>query len=139
MSPLFSSLADAVLNQLHEGVAVFDTDGRLLYANPEARAAIERMDGGDGDDRRLLSALARHGARIMALRAAGRRVGQAVYLPSAPTRERSTLAERERQAILDTLQATGWKLTESAQRLGISRTTLWRRLKAYGLRRGRSR
>ena len=44
-----------------------------------------------------------------------------------------TLAERERQAILDTLQDTSGKLAETARRLGISRTTLWRRLKTYGL------
>ena len=42
--------------------------------------------------------------------------------------------ERERQAILDTLQVTHGKLAETARRLGISRTTLWRRLRAYGLR-----
>jgi transcriptional regulator of acetoin/glycerol metabolism len=44
-----------------------------------------------------------------------------------------TLAERERQAILDTLEGTSGKLAETARRLGISRTTLWRRLRAYGI------
>ncbi len=50
-----------------------------------------------------------------------------------------TLAERERQAIIDTLQRTSGRLAEAARRLGISRTTLWRRLKAYGLRPGNGR
>jgi transcriptional regulator of acetoin/glycerol metabolism len=46
-----------------------------------------------------------------------------------------TLAERERRAILSTLDTTGWKFAAAARMLGISRTTLWRRLRRYGLRR----
>jgi transcriptional regulator of acetoin/glycerol metabolism len=82
---------------------------------------------------------ARCGARIAALRVDELDVGEAVYLPVGDVSEH-TLAERERQAILDTLEGTGWRLAESARKLGISRTTLWRRLKEYGLRRdGRGR
>ena len=55
-----------------------------------------------------------------------------VFLPDGE--HSPTLAERERQAILDTLAVTQGKLAETARRLGISRTTLWRRLRAYGLR-----
>ncbi len=47
--------------------------------------------------------------------------------------ERGTLLKRERQAITATLQDTSGKLAETARRLGISRTTLWRRLKSYGM------
>ena len=44
------------------------------------------------------------------------------------------------KAAVASLDAHGWKLAETAKSLGISRTTLWRRLKAYGLHRdGRSR
>ena len=57
-------------------------------------------------------------------------LGEAAILPQAGA---STLAERERQAIADTLQDTSGKLAETARRLGISRTTLWRRLKSYGM------
>jgi transcriptional regulator of acetoin/glycerol metabolism len=59
-------------------------------------------------------------------------LGEVVFLPEGDGNH--TLAERERQAILDTLEATHGKLAETARRLGISRTTLWRRLRAYGLR-----
>jgi len=55
-----------------------------------------------------------------------------VFLPDGV--DSPTLADRERQAILDTLEVTHGKLAETARRLGISRTTLWRRLRAYGLR-----
>src|SRR2546422_2518332 len=60
-------------------------------------------------------------------------LGEVVFLPGA-SGDSPTLAERERQAILDTLEVTHGKLAETARRLGISRTTLWRRLRAYGLR-----
>ncbi|MND07122.1 DNA-binding transcriptional regulator DhaR [compost metagenome] len=46
-----------------------------------------------------------------------------------------TLAERERQDIEGALAEAGWQLAVAARRLGISRTTLWRRLKQYQLTR----
>jgi len=61
-----------------------------------------------------------------------------MFLPAieGPT----TLAEREKEAIVKSLDTHAWRLAETAKSLGISRTTLWRRLKAYGLHRdGRSR
>jgi transcriptional regulator of acetoin/glycerol metabolism len=51
----------------------------------------------------------------------------------------TTLAAREKEANVKTPDAHNWKLAATARHLGISRTTLWRRLKAYGLHRdGRS-
>jgi len=72
------------------------------------------------------------GGRLSPLRASGINLGEVVFLSGAE--QPRTLADRERQAIVDTLQGTRGKLAETARRLGISRTTLWRRLKAYGLR-----
>jgi transcriptional regulator of acetoin/glycerol metabolism len=46
-----------------------------------------------------------------------------------------SLAQRERQAIEQALEESGWQLAIAARRLGISRTTLWRRLKQYGMSR----
>jgi DNA-binding NtrC family response regulator len=39
----------------------------------------------------------------------------------------------EVQRLLDVLDAHGWRRDETARALGISRSTLWRRMKEYGL------
>ena len=118
----------AVLESLDQGIAVFDARGRLLFANPGARRALAGENGAapPPDPRRAL--LAHHG-RAVPLRDGEMELGEAVFLggDSAPT-----LAEQERHAILGALAATGGRLAEAARRLGISRTTLWRRLRTYG-------
>jgi len=120
----FSPLARAVIDSGNEGVVIFDQQGRVLYANAAARRTI---DGQNGDVRNRLQSL---GARFATLKNGAQSLGEAAILPQAGA---STLAERERQAIADTLQDTSGKLAETARRLGISRTTLWRRLKSYGM------
>ncbi|MGH7671750.1 MAG: helix-turn-helix domain-containing protein [Gemmatimonadales bacterium] len=120
----FPPLARAVIDSVGEGIVVFDSQGRVLYANAAARRAIE---GQNGDVRNRLETL---GARFAPLTSGTQPLGEAAILAEAG---RQTLADRERQAIFDTLKHTSGKLAETARRLGISRTTLWRRLKAYGL------
>jgi len=115
----------AVLESLDQGIAVFDARGRLLFANPVARRALAG-NGDAPDPRRAL--LAQHG-RAVPLRDGETTLGEAVFLAGDGA---ATLAEQERQAILGALAATGGRLAEAARRLGISRTTLWRRLRAYG-------
>jgi DNA-binding NtrC family response regulator len=44
-----------------------------------------------------------------------------------------TLQEAERQAIIQAGQALDGQVTKMAEALGIGRTTLWRKMKAYGL------
>ena len=129
VSPLFRAVLDAVA----EGVVVFAPDGSMVYSNAQARTALAAI--GDNANRadRVLPTLARAGSRIAPIWVDGIKLGEVVYLPPRSNGDRETLAERERQAIIDTLEHTGWKLTEAARRLGISRTTLWRRLRAYGL------
>jgi transcriptional regulator with PAS, ATPase and Fis domain len=122
--PTFSPLVRAVIDSLTEGVVVFDSQGRFLYANAPARRVV---DGSNGDVRNVLQSL---GARFTPLKNGTQTLGEAAILPVAGS---LTLAERERQAITDTLQDTSGKLAETARRLGISRTTLWRRLKSYGM------
>lgn len=125
-------LGQAVMESLAEGIVVFDTGGRLVYANEHAKRAL-----GVDDDMAfpradaLRARLGALGGRTTPLRAGGMALGDAVFLPRGENGR--TLAERERQAIVDTLEGTGGRLAEAARRLGISRTTLWRRLKAYGL------
>lgn len=131
----FSPLVRAVLDALHEGVVVFDSDGHLVYANQTGRSVLAQLGApARGNEGELRALLVRQGARVAPLRIGDSMLGEAAYLPEVDA-SRGTLAERERQAIYETLEATGWKLSESAKRLGISRTTLWRRLKTYGLRR----
>jgi hypothetical protein len=136
MPSVFSPLAKALLDGFSEGVVVFDSEGRLLYANQPARMAMEGLDLPDTATD-LQPRLAAMGGRLRPLRVGGMELGEAMFIPGieGPT----TLAAREKEAIVKTLDAHNWKLAETARHLGISRTTLWRRLKAYGLHRdGRS-
>jgi transcriptional regulator of acetoin/glycerol metabolism len=134
---VFSPLAKAVLDGFSEGVVVFDRDARILYANQPAREALRERDLSEGAPD-LQPRLAALGGRLSPLRIGTLELGEAMFIPgiAGPT----TLADREKEAIVKTLDAHGWKLAETARQLGISRTTLWRRLKAYGLHRdGRTR
>jgi two-component system response regulator HydG len=62
--------------------------------------------------------------------AAGTGLGRAPALPP-----QQTLAGLERAQILQTLERCGWNQSRAAEALGIGRTTLWRKLKEYGLER----
>ncbi|MBS1110586.1 MAG: sigma54 specific transcriptional regulator with sensor, Fis family, partial [Anaeromyxobacteraceae bacterium] len=52
--------------------------------------------------------------------------------PLSPSRERTT-TPLERDRVLAVLEEAGGNRAEAARRLGISRVTLWKRLKQYGL------
>jgi DNA-binding NtrC family response regulator len=41
--------------------------------------------------------------------------------------------EDERRALVDALQRTGWNRTRAAELLGVSRVTLWKRMKRHGV------
>jgi len=134
-SSVFSPLAKSLLDGFSEGVVVFSADGKVLYANSPAREALADDLEEAADD--LQPRLAAMGGRLQPLRIGDLDLGEAMFIPglSGPT----TLADREKDAILRSLEAHNWRLAETAKFLGISRTTLWRRLKAYGLHRdGRS-
>ncbi len=62
--------------------------------------------------------------------AAGLNLGPSPALP-----QQTTLAETERGHILTTLERFGRNHSAAAEALGIGRTTLWRKLKEYGLER----
>lgn len=121
------ALIRAALESLGQGVAVFDADGRLVYANPPARRVLAESNGNGPDVRRAL--LNKQGHAV-ALRDGPTSIGEAVFI--ADNGLVGTLAEQEREAILEALSVTGGRLAEAARKLGISRTTLWRRLRTYG-------
>lgn len=136
MPSVFSPLAKALLDGFTEGVVVFDAEGKVLYANQQARASLGDDDLKD-NAKDLMPRLASIGGRLRPLRVGSLDIGEAMFLPGQEGA--TTLAEREKSAIVRTLDAHNWRLAETARELGISRTTLWRRLKAYGLHRdGRS-
>ncbi len=116
-------LARAVLDACAEGVVVLDASGRVVYANTPGRHALSL----DRQDARRLEMT---GARRVPLRVGATQVGEALVVPAE---NGGTLADQERRAILDALELTSGRLAEAARRLGISRTTLWRRLKSYGV------
>ena len=131
---VFSPLAKALLDAFSEAVIVFDPQGKVLYANEQARELGLDLSRPASD---LMPALAELGGRLKSLRVANLDRGEARFIQGSvgPT----TLADREKEAIVRSLDEHGWRLAETAKSLGISRTTLWRRLRAYGLHRdGRS-
>jgi len=134
LAPALSPLARGVLDACTEGVVVFDQVGRVAYANQRAHEMLgENGELARESADRLRPKLSALGGRMVRLRTGSLSLGEAVFLPSR--QDPSTLAQREREAILETLEASRWKLSEAARRLGISRTTLWRRLKSYGFHR----
>jgi len=129
--PAFAPLSQAVMESFNDGLVVLDSYSRLVYANEHARELAGRDLTAQRSDA-LRSRLLALGGRTTPLRQGGVTLGEVIFLPMA--NQPRTLADRERQAILDTLNGARGRLAETARRLGISRTTLWRRLRAYGIR-----
>ena len=55
---------------------------------------------------------------------AGKRAGKAYRMQAGPL---------TREKLLSTLQACDWNRTEAARRLGVDRTTVWRKLKLWDI------
>ncbi len=56
------------------------------------------------------------------------------YVELQEWNDAESLQAIERQAISRALQKTGWHFKEAAEQLGIGRSTLWRKMKQFGLR-----
>jgi len=75
--------------------------------------------------------------------AAGERLDE-THLPTAGygtawvddvLREPDPLMALERRVLNEVLERCGWRMQDAADRLGISRVTLWRKLKDHGIER----
>src|SRR2546429_6571288 len=129
----FAPLGQAVLESFGEGVVVFDAYGRMIYANQRARRVVDSL----GDPAFLRGGALRErlvslGGRPRSLKQGAAELGEAIFLAHGD--HAKTPPERERLALPDTLEQTHRQLAQTAPPLRISRTTLWRRLRAYGLR-----
>ena len=58
---------------------------------------------------------------------------QPVNTQRAPKRTKKLSKENERQELIQALQSSGGNKSEAARRLGISRVTLWKHIKKYGI------
>ena len=63
----------------------------------------------------------------------GRQPGEAASPRPGMTALKSALADPERQIILDALEVNGWNRQSTAGMLGINRTTLYKKMKKYGI------
>ncbi|MEQ1715806.1 MAG: response regulator [Hyphomicrobium sp.] len=48
---------------------------------------------------------------------------------------RGSVGDAERSAIIDALERSGWAIAKSASQLGISRKSLWEKMRRYGIER----
>jgi len=120
-----SDLLVNALDAVSDAVLVCDPHGSVVHANRGARELFGAVPVSRADaTRHPLWSTARE--QLVP--------GAAVFvIPRA--RQVLSLAERERLAIEQALSESGWQLAVAARKLGISRTTLWRRLKQYRLSR----
>jgi DNA-binding NtrC family response regulator len=113
--------------------------GREVRLSPEALERLLRYPW-PGNVRELENAIER--AVILARAEAVRpedlppHVAAGLHLGPSPTLPRQvSLADAERAHILQTLERFGRNHSAAAEALGIGRTTLWRKLKEYGIER----
>jgi len=137
LPPLRERREDIPLLAEHFLARVAQRDGRALRLTP---AAAERLllYAWPGNVRELENALER--AAILVAHetiapgdlpphiASDTGLGPAPTLPA-----QQKLAEVEKTHIIQTLERCGWNHSRAAEALGIGRTTLWRKLKEYGL------
>lgn len=85
--------------------------------------ALARDNHLDGDDIAFTATDLRHETR------------DRMPIPSAPRRTNSLLGDTQRSVIMKALADNNWNFTQTAHELGIGRTTLWRKVKKYNLKR----
>lgn len=115
--------------------------GRPLTIAPEAQRALLAYPW-PGNVRELQSILERLALTVESSEIGLEHLPQTIRQPRATLNPRAdadeshdviSLAEAERRAIAQALQATGSNTSQAARLLGIGRSTLWRKMKTYGL------
>lgn len=107
-----------------------------LSITPQALERLSRMARELGFERLqgvLLAAVAAAGNELDAAHLPGDGYGTAWV--DEVLREADPLTALERRLLDEVLQRCGWRMQEAADRLGISRVTLWRKLKDHGIER----
>ena len=115
----------ALLDCRDEEIVVFEIRSNALHVTLAAQSTLPPTGLRDSADFR--AHLVARGGLAVPLHADGEVVGEMIIVRRPPDR---TLADEEREAIRETLERTRGRRADTARRLGISRTTLWRRLRA---------
>ncbi len=116
-----------------------EAEGHTAGLSPKAAAALLTY-GWPGNVRELQNAM-KHGAvlsggAVIELKHLPEELTQPTRAPGSSVGERTelvTLEEAERRHVVRVLEACGGQQVDAARVLGIGRTTLWRKLKGYGL------
>ena len=123
MTPL-PAVVCALLDERDDEIVVFGIRRDTLHVNRAAQLTLPPTPWPEGPE--LRAHFVARGGEAVPLHANEKLLGEMIVVRRPPDR---TLAEQERRAIRETLQQTRGRLAAAARRLGISRTTLWRRLK----------
>lgn len=104
-----------------------------------AQGAIERLGrlgcgiGLEGLEKALVAAVAAGNGRIEEEHVPVD--GYSCHLVDELLRTENPLAALEERLLTEVLHRSGWRMQEAADRLGVSRVTLWRKLKDHGIER----
>jgi transcriptional regulator of acetoin/glycerol metabolism len=131
--------------QLLEHLLAQEAAGQTLVLEPAARQALLDYHW-PGNVRQLRNVLRTQAAlcedgciRLRDFPAAIRQTSpQAPSSLPQPNSVAGPLDDAERSALLATLQAQRWHMSHAAEQLGISRNTLYRKLRKHGIERSES-
>lgn len=107
-----------------------------IAVSPDALERLGRFacgNGLEGLEKALVAAVAAADGRIEVEHVAAD--GYSSHLVDELLRTENPLAALEGHLLTEVLHRSGWRMQEAADRLGVSRVTLWRKLKDHGIER----